>query len=68
MEKKLIEAGWKLVQAIDHHEDMREGYANGSASIASVRITGEQMLKAKSELWDVLKESENALKGDTIKL
>lgn len=58
MEKELIAAGWKLIQAMDHYQDTLEGYGNGSASISEVRAAGDDVGKAKSELWDTLKKAE----------
>lgn len=58
MEKELIAAGWKLIQAMDQYSFFLEGYRNGSASISEATNAGEDVGKAKSELWDLLKKCE----------
>jgi hypothetical protein len=61
MEKELIAAGWKLIQALDHYQDCLEGYSRGSASISEATAAGDDVGKAKSELWDLLKKAETKI-------
>lgn len=53
--KKISKTSWDLIQAMDQYQDKSEGYRNGSASISEALAAGDDLGKAKSELWNVLK-------------
>lgn len=54
---KLLEASSALITAIDQQSFFFEGYRNGSASISECNHASDELDKAKSKLFDIIKKA-----------
>ncbi len=54
---ELLEASSRLITAIDQQSFFFEGYRNGSASISECNAATDELGKAKSNLFDIIKKA-----------